>query len=288
MGSIRRIGLLAALSALAAAALLLACAFQGTGNDNPGPGVDPRTDTSGQCSGNCDAAVPSDPKLTDTSGYGDITTYGGITPNPSSGGACNYGSTGITQYAAMQVSRLPGDLQGQWREGRVCGQCVEVRARTPSGWKATVVRIVDKCPDGHCGIDLGGAPALALMGDKPGRYSGEWRFVSCEGHAGVSDGPPELFVKDGSNPYWSLVQVRNPVERILSMRVKRAGTIGVWTELGWATEAENFFKVPTTVLQDSADYDLEAALPHGRLYALRCKGSALAVAGAALPLAIGP
>jgi expansin (peptidoglycan-binding protein) len=222
--------------------------------------------------------------LGDTSGFGDVTTYGGVTTAPSGGGACNYGPGGITHYAAIQVHRILGDNQGQWRGGRACGQCAEVRARTESGWKITVVRIVDKCPDGHCGIDLGGGPASELMGDKPGRYSGEWRFVPCEGHKGVSDGETALHVKEGSNPWWSLVQVRNASERILAMKVRVAGSGAAWTELAWATEAENFFKVPVAVLQSPDEYELRAELPHGRAYALRCKGSALAAAGASLPL----
>lgn len=274
---------------LLTACLLLACpAYHPPWDDDVPVPVRPRTDTLGVCNGACDGATPTDPILSETSGYGDVTTYGGVTPAPSGGGACNYGTGGITHYAAIQVHRSPGDNQGQWRGGRACGQCAEVRARTPSGWKSTVVRIVDKCPDAKCGIDLGGAPAKDLMGDKPGRYSGEWRFVSCEGHTGVSDGPPVLVVKEGSNPYWALVQVRNPDARILAIRYRAAGTAGAWAELAWASDAENFFKVPAAILQDAAEYDLEVKLPDGRAYALRCKGRALAVERASLPLALAP
>jgi hypothetical protein len=282
----QRLGALPA-GVLLAAVLLAACAKSGTGDPGP-PGIEPRDDSSGQCEGYCDASPPSIPKLYDTAGIGDVTTYGDVAhPAPSSGGACNYGPTGILGFAAIQVNRLPGDAQGQWRGGRACGQCVEVRARTPDGWKTTVVRIVDKCPDANCGIDLGGAPARELMGDKPGRYSGEWRFVSCEGHPEVSDGDPSLFVKEGTNPWWSLVQVRNPAERITGMRIRPvAGTS--WTEMGWAAEAENFFKVPEAALQDTAEYEVQAILPHGAPYSLRCRGTALAQAKASLPLTVAP
>jgi len=270
------------------AAGLLACHPGSTGTTDVEAGSPPRTDTSGQCAGQCDASPPSYPQLGDTSGYGDVTTYGGTAGGtPSQGGACNYGATGILNYAAIQVNRLPGDMQGQWRGGRVCGQCVEVRARTPDGWKSTVVRIVDKCPDADCGIDLGGTPAGILMGNKPGRYAGEWTFVSCEGQPDVSDGPPSLFIKEGSNAYWSLIQVRNPAERVLGIRSRRAGA-AVWTDLAWATEAENFFRVPDTVLADSSAYDLKVDLPRGTGYVLRCPGSALAAEKTSLPLAAAP
>lgn len=47
------------------------------------------------------------------------------------------------------------------------------RARTPTGWKSNVVRIMDNFPDTQCDIDLGGAPARELMWEKPGRYAAE-------------------------------------------------------------------------------------------------------------------
>lgn len=267
------------------AGTILACHQRGT--DDPGMAYPPRTDTSGQCVGICDASPKSYPVLGDTNGYGDVTTYGGTVAAPSTGGACNYGPTGILNYAAIQVNRLPGDMQGQWRGGRICGQCAEVRARTPEGWKSTVVRIVDKCPDDFCGIDLGGAPAGVLMGNKPGRYAGEWSFVSCDGHPGISDGQPSLFIKEGSNASWSLVQVRDPSERISGIRYRRSGA-STWSDLEWATEAENFFHIPAAVLADSAAYDLKVDLPHGPGYALHCPGSAFAAAGTSLPLTSAP
>jgi len=198
-----------------------------------------------------DLTTPTIPLLSDTGGIGDVTTYGGVgNANPSSGGACNYGITGIANYAAIQVNQLPGDLQGQWDGGRMCGQCARIRAWTSTGWHTTVARIVDKCPDDHCGIDLGGAPATDIMEALPGRYSGSWSFVPCEGLAGVSDGPRSLWVKEGSSASWSLVQVRDPLSAVDSLRMRPPG--GAWTSLAWATEAENFFKVPVELLQDSS------------------------------------
>jgi expansin (peptidoglycan-binding protein) len=209
-----------------------------------------RTDTSGACTAICDASPPSIPVISDTGGMGDVTTYGGVGNTvPSAGGACNYGATGITHYAAIQVNRLPGDGEGQWESGRICGQCVEVRARSPEGWRTTHARIVDKCPDGHCGIDLGGAPATDLMSAQAGRYSGSWRFIPCDSLPGVSDGPTSLWVKEGSSVWWSVVQVRNPPSAVQGISLLPAG--GTWTPLTWATEAENFLKVPPTVFTDS-------------------------------------
>jgi expansin (peptidoglycan-binding protein) len=209
-----------------------------------------RTDTSGACTAICDASPPSIPVLSDTGGMGDVTTYGGVgNAVPSAGGACNYGATGITHYAAIQVNQLPGDGSGQWQGGKICGQCVEVRARTPEGWRTTHARIVDKCPDGHCGIDLGGAPATDLMGAQAGRYAGSWRFVPCDSLSGVSDGPTSIWIKEGSSVWWSLVQVRNPPSAVTG--ISMAPGREPWTALAWATEAENFLKIPSGVFSDT-------------------------------------
>ena len=223
--------------------------------------------------------------ITQTRAYGNVTTYGDVVnPAPSAGGACNYGSTAIMRFAAIQVSVSPGDLQGQWQGGRICGQCAVVRVRTTDGWKSTAVRIMDKCPDGYCGIDLGGEPAREVFGTQSGRYSGEWTWVSCDGLDGVSDALPAIHVKEGSNPYWSLIQIRNPAERILGIRMRRADLAegAEWRDLAWATEAENFFKVPIEILQDSSMYGLEALLPEGKPYTAILKGSALAAENADL------
>jgi hypothetical protein len=274
-------------SALILALALAACTSKGTEGEGRPVGEIPRSDTSGLCLGPCDAASPTIPAIGDSGGHGDVTTYGSLAdPAPSQGGACNYGATGILRFAAIQVSLLPGDMRGQWQGGRICGQCARVRARTPTGWKSTVVRITDKCPDAHCGIDLGGAPARDLMGEKPGRYSGEWTWVSCEGQADVSDGPPSLYVKEGGNPFWSLVQVRNPAERVALVRLRPAGRTGdaAWISLAWAAEAENFFKVPPEVLQDTGNYDLQVLFQNGPGYAVEVEGRSLAVEKSSIPL----
>ena len=279
------------LSALSVCFLAMAaCSSQGTDAEGPRPGGTPRSDSSGFCEGVCDASPPSVPILSDTGGFGDVTSYGSVAdPAPSQGGACNYGSTEILRFAAIQVSLLPGDMRGQWRDGRICGQCAQVRARTSEGWKTTVVRIMDKCPDVNCGIDLGGLPARDLMGARPGRYSGEWKWVSCAGREGVSDGPPTLFVKEGGNAYWSLVQVRNADAGVLGIRMRLASMgEGNWTELPWATEAENFFKVPAAILQDARGYDLEITLSNGGSYVAALNGADLAMEKSSLSLEDSP
>jgi hypothetical protein len=209
--------------------------------DSAGAGVD-------GCSALCNAVTPSYPIVEANGGQGNVTMYATAA---SSGGACNYGVTSVRYYVAVNVNVVPGDGQGEWQGGRICGQCVEVTAFTSQGPASVVVRIMDKCPDGDCGMDLGGSAPAAIMLDSFGRYNGSWRFVSCTGHPEVSDGAPSLFVSSGSNAWWSRVQVRNPASAVASIAWQDpAGS--AQGSFPYATDPENTFEVPTAVLQSSA------------------------------------
>ncbi len=213
-----------------------------------GVALDGGVSTPDACVASCNAVTPSYPIVRSNGGEGNITMYA---TGPSAGGACNYGVTSVLYYAAVNVNVAPGDGQGQWQDGRMCGQCVEVTASTSQGPQSVIVRIMDKCPDGDCGIDLGGSAPAAIMLDGFGRYDGSWRFVSCAGHPEVSDGSSSLFVSDGSNTWWSRVQVRNPPSAVASI---------VWQDpagpapvvFPYATDPENTFEVPMEALQSSA------------------------------------
>jgi cellulose 1,4-beta-cellobiosidase len=198
------------------------------------------SDLPDECSGQCNAATPVNPTLLSDGGLGNVTMYSTASSN---GGACNYGTTDVMNYAAINVNVLPGDAQGQWQGGKICGQCAEVTALTSQGPKTVVVRIMDKCPDGNCGIDLGGDAPAAIMLDGNGRYEGEWRFVSCDGHPEVSDGPPTLDVLQGSNPWWSRVHVRNAPMATDTIEWQDADGTAKGS-LPFATNPENAFEVP--------------------------------------------
>jgi hypothetical protein len=190
-----------------------------------------------QCSGPCTSATPVYPTLLNDGGLGNVTMY---STSASSGGACNYGTTGVMYYAAINVNVNPGDGAGQWQAGKICGQCAEVTVVTSQGHKTVVARIMDKCPDDHCGIDLGGDASAAVMLDGSGRYEGKWRFVSCDGHPEVSDGSPNLYVFAGSNPWWSRVHVRNGVTATDSITWQDANGTASGT-MPFASNPENAF-----------------------------------------------
>ncbi len=261
----------------------------GTGGASGGTGGDATpTDPSlvdllpPSCSGACTAATPVNPTVNGDDALGNVTMYSTET---SAGGACLYGETSIRYYAAINVNQAPGDGNGQWQAGHICGQCVEVVVLTSQGPRQVVVRITDKCADENCGIDLGGDAPAAIMLDGFGRYEGAWRYVSCAGHPEVSDGPPSLFVKDGSNSYWAAVQVRNPVMSVVGIDWIRQTDASVGGSFDDASASiENYYLVPADVLQANDTFDLTVRYRDGSTGSITLSSAQLGQAEAAYPL----
>jgi expansin (peptidoglycan-binding protein) len=202
---------------------------------------------------NCDNTTPSNPQLTAYGALGNVTEY---STGVSKGGACIYGDTSIMYYAAIAVNLAPGDGKGQWKGGTICGQCFEVTVVTSKGYKSVVIRVTDKCPDGQCGMDLGGSAPSAVMVDGFGRYQGAWRAVSCAGHPEVSDGVPSIHVKDGSNGGWAAIQVRNPVMAVASIDYQDSMNGAISGTMPLSSGIENYYQVPTTVLASFSTIDI--------------------------------
>lgn len=215
----------------------------------PGPDGSEAGGLPERCAGRCDAKAPAPPAIGARGAAGDVTMY---STSASDGGACNYGSTPVMYYAAINVNVLPGDGKGQWQHGRSCGQCAEVTVLTSSGPRTVVVRVMDKCPDRDCGVDLGGAAPDAIMLDGHGRYAGTWRLVSCAGHPEVSGGIPRLAVLPGSNRWWSRVQVRDAAWPVATLEWREPSGVARGA-FPYATDPENAFEVPASdVLGSSA------------------------------------
>ena len=261
--------------------VLAACGTSGGSGDGSDASLDGGGLQSDGCSVLCNAVTPSNPTVQPSGGQGNLTMYA---TGPSAGGACNYGATSVLAYAAVNVNVAPGDGQGQWQGGRICGQCVEVTAFTSQGSRSAVVRIMDKCADGACGIDLGGSAPAAIMADGFGRYAGAWGFVSCAGQPDVSDGAPSLFVSPGSNPWWSRVQVRNPPWPVASI-VWQDPVGAVQGPFPYATDPENTFEVPAQVLQsNAASIAITVHYTDGTLAAAQISPTQLAAANTSYPI----
>jgi expansin (peptidoglycan-binding protein) len=230
----------------------------------------------------CNNAKLSNPQYSSYGALGNVTMY---STAASDGGACNYGSTSILYFAAINVNLSPNDGAGQWRNGSFCGQCLEVSVVTSQGVKAVVVRVMDKCADGYCGVDLGGDAPAAVMLDGMGRYAGAWRPVSCEGHPEVFDGTPSIYVKEGSNPGWAAVQVRNPLMAVAGIDWKgREGQPNEGSMQNMAPSLENYFRVPDAVLQSRSIFDLTVKYVSGATASIALTGEQLGQASQSYPL----
>jgi expansin (peptidoglycan-binding protein) len=116
-----------------------------------------------------------------------------------------------------------------WDGSAVCGGCAAVTG--PSG--SVTVRIVDRCPECATGdLDLSPDAFDRIAERRLGRVAITWRFVSCE-----ANGPVSYRFKEGSNPYWTAIQVRNARHRIAKLEGRAAG--GIYREL--LRESYNFF-----------------------------------------------
>jgi expansin (peptidoglycan-binding protein) len=94
------------------------------------------------------------------------------------------------------------------------------------------VRIVDSCPEcgsGHLELSKQAFAKIAPLVD--GRVTTKWRYVSC-----VVQGPVRYRIKEGSNPHWTAIQVRNHLLPIQKLEWQKSGS---WVEA--KREPYNYF-----------------------------------------------
>ncbi|MBN2341524.1 MAG: hypothetical protein JXX29_20355 [Deltaproteobacteria bacterium] len=89
----------------------------------------------------------------------------------------------------------------QWSTSAWCGACADVSG--PDG--SVRVRIVDLCPEcDHGHLDMSPQAFDQIAERALGIVDITWQFVSCD----VS-GPIRYLYKDGSNEWWTAIQIRN-------------------------------------------------------------------------------
>jgi expansin (peptidoglycan-binding protein) len=95
-----------------------------------------------------------------------------------------------------------------------CGACLEVTG--PQG-NSVRVRVVDQCPECKTGdLDLSPQAFEMLSPLSAGRIKISWHEVACD----VS-GPIDYHFKDGTNEYWTAIQIRNhryPIAKLEAMK----------------------------------------------------------------------
>ncbi len=123
-------------------------------------------------------------------------------------GACSFDpSPNDLMVAAMNAPDYAGSA--------ACGSCARVSG--PSG--EITVRIVDLCPECPAGnLDLSPEAFELIAPLEQGRVPITWQYVACE----VS-GPLDYRFKDGSNQWWTGVQVRNHRHAIAKFEIEKDG-----------------------------------------------------------------
>lgn len=97
-----------------------------------------------------------------------------------------------------------------------CGACLEVTG--PKGTSIRV-RVVDRCPECKAGdLDLSRQAFEMLSPLSAGRIAISWREVACD-----VTGPLAYHFKDGSNEYWTAIQLRNHRYPIAKLEAMKAG-----------------------------------------------------------------
>lgn len=95
-----------------------------------------------------------------------------------------------------------------------CGACLRVSG--PDG--EVTVRVVDQCPEcAHGDLDLSREAFAKIAPLSAGRVPITWHEVACE-----VDGPLRYHFKDGSNPWWTAIQIREHRYPIAKVEARRA------------------------------------------------------------------
>ena len=110
--------------------------------------------------------------------------------------------SGNCSFPATPDNLMVGAMNASdYADSAICGACVHIDG--PQG--SVEVRIVDQCPECAPGdIDLSPEAFALIAPIEDGRVPISWSVIPC-----AVDGPIVYHFKDGSNPWWTAVQIRN-------------------------------------------------------------------------------
>jgi len=172
----------------------------------------------------------------DGANNGDGSHAGDATSDPRESTPCTFTKTTYegegTYYDAdgsgnCGFPATPDDLlvgamnHTDYADSAACGTCVAIEG--PEG--AVHVRIVDQCPECAPGdIDLSLQAFERISPRAAGRVAIRWHYEPCPVRGGVI-----YHFKDGSNPWWVAIQVRNHRRPVAKLEAK--GDDGSFREL---------------------------------------------------------
>jgi len=121
-------------------------------------------------------------------------------------GSCSFEASSDHMVAALDAADYD---HAAW-----CGACLAVTG--PMG--TIMVRVVDQCPGcAHGDLDLSKEAFAAIAPLSAGRVPISWGLVECD-----VQGPISYQFKDGSNAYWTAIQIRNHRYPIAKVEAKDA------------------------------------------------------------------
>lgn len=142
------------------------------------------------------------------------------------GGNCSFDPTpNDLMVGAMNATDYAGSAP--------CGACAHLKG--PSG--EVTIRIVDQCPECKPGdIDLSPEAFAKIAAIELGRVDISWQYVPC-----AVTGPIVYRFKEGSNQWWTAVQLRNHVHAIAKLEYDAGG--GSFVAVN--RESYNYFVEPS-------------------------------------------
>ena len=180
------------------AAVLPACSSKGGSSPPPGHAADGSVNAGPSC--------PASPTVNTGEGtYYDFADGSGNCMFPATPGDLDIGAMNHDDYAGSAA----------------CGRCAHVVG--PKG--ELTIRIVDQCPECPAGnIDFSPSAFAKLDLIAKGRIPITWTYVDC-----AVTGPIVYHFKDGSNAWWTAVQIRN--HRYGIAKLEYVGATGAWVEV---------------------------------------------------------
>jgi expansin (peptidoglycan-binding protein) len=193
-------------------------------------------------------------------GYGKVHTGEGTFYSYGGGGNCSF-PLPDRLTAAMNHDDYAGS--------QACGACILVT--NPANGKRVEVRIDDQCPECAVGdVDLDQAAFAQIADLQQGRIPIRWEYVACT--------PPtlSLYFKEGSNPWWTAVQVRDHRYPVAKVAWRASGSQAAYAPL--PRESYNYFVASSGM--GAGPYDFKLTDVFGQV--VRVNKVALAV-GQAIP-----
>jgi expansin (peptidoglycan-binding protein) len=207
-----------ALGVVMVAATVGLCFACGSDGDSAGSGGSSASGgSSGGGSGGSSAGGSGGSATGGSGGSGAVTACGG---EPTHSGEATYydfaDGSGNCSFDPTPNDLMVGAMNHtDYAASAACGACAHVVG--PNG--EVTVRIVDRCPECPQGdIDLS-PQAFEMIADlSAGRVDISWQYVPCS----VS-GPIAYRFKEGSNQWWTAVQLRNHRHAIAKLEVDEGG-----------------------------------------------------------------